>query len=357
MAQPARPFTATRALLAERARRRRNPFTHTDARLAEAAALRLRSTEHEEWVGVFGDEARRAEETGDGTGDAHRAAYGWWRVARYPAPTSPAKRAAYVRSQEHYLRSTRDLVPALQPVAIPFHGRPGEGSAIAAHLRRPEREGRVPIVVTWGGIDAYKEERRTDAYLSAGLATLALDMPGTADAPLAGSADAERMWDDVLDWIAGRDDLDARRVGVVGNSTGGYWAAKLSRTHRERIRAAVDHGGPVHHAFAEEWIARAEVGEYPFALAETLAAAFGGNGYGDWVRIAPRLSLLDQGVLDRASAPLLVVHGAEDTVFPVADARLLVERGGVDAIVPGGHMGSGDTTRTIVGWLRERLVG
>lgn len=342
IAAPGRPFEEVRALLLERARARRNPFTHTDPSVAERIVMSLRSTEHEAWVGAFGAAAEDSERDLD--------AYGYWRVARYPAPTSARKREAYRRSQEHYLRAVAAAEPPLERIEIPFRGRPGEGGTVVGYLRRP-RAARPPVLVIWGGIDAFKEERRTDAYLAAGIATLAIDMPGTGDAPLAGSADAERMWDDVFAWIDGRPDLDGDRVAVLGSSTGGYWAAKLSRTHRERIRAAVDHGGPVHAAFTAAWIARSQVGEYPFELAETLAAAFGGSTYDDWVRIAPTLSLAALGVLDRPAAPLLAVHGEGDTVFPVADAELLIERGATGHVTPGGHMGSGDVTRAIVDWL------
>ncbi|HEX9436643.1 MAG TPA: alpha/beta fold hydrolase [Candidatus Limnocylindria bacterium] len=347
-AVPSRSFEDVRALLLERARRNRNPFTHTPPDAAERIVRGLTSTAHGPWVDAFDAAGLAAAEDLE--------AYGWWRVARYPAPTSAAKRDAYRRSQERYLRAMAGIDPAIERVAIPFHGRPGEGSVVVGHLRRPRAAEGPPVLVVWGGIDAFKEERRTDAYLAAGIATLAIDMPGTGDAPLVGSTDAERMWDDVLAWVAGHADLDRDRIAVLGSSTGGYWAAKLSRTHRDRIRAAVDHGGPVHAAFMEDWVARSQVGEYPFELAETLAAAFGGSTYEDWLRIAPTLSLAALGVLDRPSAPLLVVHGEGDTVFPVADARLLIDRGANGLITAGGHMGSGEVTSAIVRWLMKKLI-
>ena len=342
-----RPFEEVRTLLLERAGERRNPFDRTDPRTAERIVRGLRSTAHDEWVPAFGVAAQACERDID--------AYGYWRVARYPAPTSPLKRDAYRRSQEHYLRAMAAEQPLLETVRTPFRGREGEGTAVEAHLRVPARAGRRPLVVMWGGIDSFKEERRPEPYLAAGFATLGIDMPGVADAPLAGSTDAERMWDPIFDWVGTRAELDPERVAVMGNSTGGYWATKLSRTHRHRIRAAVDNGGPVHDSFTPAWIARAQVGEYPFELAETLAAAFGGSTYDDWVRIAPSLSLVGLGILDQPSAPLLAVHGEDDTVFPVTDARRLIDAGADALIVPGGHL-SGDTTGAIVRWLAVRLV-
>jgi esterase FrsA len=255
---------------------------------------------------------------------------------------------------------------------MPFQGRAGEGSANVGYLRVPapptlqtwgERDGRAgggwPVVVVWGGIDGFKEERRFDTYLRRGLAVLAIDMPGVGDAPLAGSEDAERMWDSIFDWIGTRADLDVGRVAVVGQSTGGYWAAKLAHTHRERLRAAVDHGGCTHHAFEADWIARAQFGEYAFELAETLASAFGRSTYAEWVEYAPRLSLLRQGVLDQPCAPLLLVNGLQDSIFPIADMYLLLEHGSPKAarFYPGGHMGgSPDVEPTIAGWLQQQLA-
>jgi esterase FrsA len=215
------------------------------------------------------------------------------------------------------------------------------------------------VVVHWGGIDSFKEERRAEAYLNAGLASLAVDMPGVGDAPLDGSPDAERLWDAIFDWIGTRPDLDADRVALHGASTGGYWAAKLAHTHKDRMRAVVDHGGPAHHAFQADWIARAQVGEYPFELAETLAAAFGGSSYAEWVVYAPHLSLLEQGLLDRPSAPMLLVNGVRDSVFPIQDMYLLLEHGTPKTVrffTDETHMGGPQAVEVAVAWLSERLT-
>jgi len=214
-------------------------------------------------------------------------------------------------------------------------------------------------VVIWGGIDAYKEERQVDLYLAGGLATLAVDIPGTGEAPLAGSIDAERMWDDIFDWVARRLDLDGRRIAVIGASTGGYWAAKVAHTHRGRIRAAVSHGGMAHYAFAADWIAKAQVGEYPFELAESLAMAFGLSTYEEWVAQSPKLSLLDQGILDEPCAPLLLVNGVKDSVFPITDMYLLLEHGSPKSarFFPVGHLGRTPTTEPMIArWVQRALT-
>jgi esterase FrsA len=149
-----------------------------------------------------------------------------------------------------------------------------------------------------------------------------------------------------------------RNVSVsVGGSTGGYWATKVAHAHRGRIRAAVNHGGPAHYAFAEEWIIKAQRGEYPFELAETLACAFGRSSAEEWVEYSPRLSLLDQGILNLSCAPLLCVNGVNDSVFPIADMYLLLEHGDPKTarFFPGGHMGGSGAQGVILSWLKENL--
>lgn len=137
------------------------------------------------------------------------------------------------------MKAARYFDPPVERVEIPFPGRPGEGNVSVGLLRKPRGVEKPQVVIIWGGIDAFKEERPTEPYLRAGMATLCIDMPGVADAPLAGSEHAERLWDAVLDWIGQRPDLDSERVGIVGGSTGGYWATKVAHTHHGRIRAAV----------------------------------------------------------------------------------------------------------------------
>lgn len=369
-----RPFPEVRDILLERAKHSRNPLDNIDYETVRQILQRLTSTDREQWASAFSaaaepyeDAARKAAERGDDRGAAEnwRLAYGFHRIARYPAPNSPGKQEAYRRSQDCFLNMTAYADPPLQRVRIPFQGRPGEGRDIIAYLRVPTGTARPPLVIIWGGIDSFKEERRVERYLKAGLAALTVDMPGVADAPLAGSEDAERMWDAIFAWVAEGSGpaaaLDASRVAVVGCSTGGYWATKLAHTHRQYLRAAVNHGGPAHHAFTAQWIHQAARGEYPFELAETLACAFGRETFEEWVEYAPRLSLLTQNLLDRPCAPLLCVNGVNDSVFPIVDHYLLLEHGDPKSarFFPGGHMGHGpgiDVTETLVAWLSDRLL-
>jgi dienelactone hydrolase len=346
------------------------PFEHTTYADNEQALAGLTSLDRDAWAAAYSalagpheDAAREAEARGDrgAAQEEYLHAYALYHMARFPTTNSPGKLAAYRKARENYLKAARFFEIPMQRVEIPFVGRPGEGSAVVGYLRCPQGAGPWPILIQWGGIDGYKEEMTAAAemFVRAGVATLAMDGPGVGESPLRGSEDAERLWDAVFGWAAVRPDLDARRLAAWGNSTGGYWAAKLAHTHRERIAAAVAHGGCAHYAFTPEWIEQAQHGEYAFEEAETLAYAFGKQSFEEWVDYAPRLSLLAQGILDRPCAPLLLVNGIHDSTFPIRDMYLLLEHGSPKSarFYDAGHMGiTPDTHPMILRWVKERLA-
>ncbi len=268
-----RTYAEVRDGLLNRARAARNPMDFVPVEAARSVFERLDTLDRERWAQAFSAAAEphfaaglKAEEAGDAAAARREylAAFGLFRVARYPAPNSPAKKLAYRRSQEAYFKAAAFAEPRVERVAMPYVGGQARGATIVGYLHRPRRDGALGIVVQWGGIDLFKEDRKPEPYLAAGLAVLAMDMPGVGDAPIPGSENGEELWNGVFDWIAAAPGLDERRIAVVGASTGGYWATKLAHTHRDRIAAAVNHGGPAHLAFQADWIARAARGEYPF---------------------------------------------------------------------------------------------
>jgi esterase FrsA len=367
--QYVRPLEDVRRIMLDRAVRGSNPFSFVDPGRVEQVLDSLTSLDRDEWAGAFmaagtAAEAEAAAQAAAGDSEAARgswlSAYGYHRVARYPTANSPRKREAYERYRHCFLEAAALSGDPFERVEMPLAGREPRRPAVG-YLFRPDRgDEPVGVVVVFGGIDTFKEDmaQRNGPYLRAGLATLAIDMPGVGEAPLTGDDDVRSMWDAVFAWIDARPDLDSDRVAVLARSTGGYWATWLAHEYRDRLRASVNHGGPAHHAFAPAWIEQAQRGEYPLELAETLAAAWGRSTLEEWLDHAPRLSLLDQGVLDRPCAPLLCVNGRDDSVFPIADHYLLLEHGSPKSarFYPGGHMGwTPETEPAITAWILANL--
>ena len=301
--------------------------------------------------------------------EAYMLAFSNCMIARYPVPTSPKKLDAYRQSLRMFRKAAAHFDPPLQIVEIPF-----EGKTLTGYLQIPHGVTRPPVVIHWGGVDGWKEDRqRASAVLhQAGLATLTVDMPGTGENPvLYGDAAAERTYSAWIDHLAQRTDVDGSRIGVWGGSFGGYWAARLAYAEAKRIKAAVFHGGNAHYGFQEKWLVPAFTtggATYLFGAASLLEArgrAMGTKTMEEFLKAAPKLSLMTLGLLDKPSAAILGVNGKLDDQAPVDDIYLLMEHGTPKEarIYPNGyHMGrtpgmpGDEITRMIAEWLREKLA-
>ena len=75
----------------------------------------------------------------------------------------------------------RSVDPLIEPIRIPFEDR-----EIVALLQKPKDVARPPVLISIGGSDLWKDTVaiQSRAFLPHGIAVLALDMPGTGDAPL-----------------------------------------------------------------------------------------------------------------------------------------------------------------------------
>lgn len=349
---------------------RAHPFNEIDVEAARAVVDDLGSLAPEEWAGAWLAVAHRfAAEAEAAEAEGHRtsAREAWWQayqfgfLGRFPTPIHPAKLAAYEESLSSFLRAVSLDEPAVERVELPIRnaGRQGREQVVFYVARPAAPQGSGPVAIVWGGIDMWKEESyvRTASLRGRGVATIHIDMPGVGEAPLYAGTDAERMWDPVFDWIEASD-LDAERVGVVGQSFGGYWSTKLAHTHRDRIRAAVNWGGGIHRTFQRGWQERSRTaGTYLMDLGPSRARIFGGDTFEDYIARCPELSLLDQGILDLPCAPLLLVNGKDDQQNDATDIHLALEHGDPKTarLFPGGHMGTGPVGPTVINWLTAQL--
>ena len=322
-----------------------------------------------EYWGGLGDsllaQARAAESAGDAAQAMalYQQASGLYFMGRFPCPNHPAKERCAVAERQAYLSASRFWKEPIDRVAVPFDGRAGEGDSVVLLVRRPAGIECPPVVLMWGGVDACKEQMTAacDAMLARGIATVAMDNAGTGESPVRGVPDAERTFLVAMDWIAAQPDLQGASIGLLGRSFGGYWATKLAHLVPDRIAGAVNWGGGVHDMFQPEWVQASRYPDsYLMELVETRQRMLGATNDEEYVAFFGRLSLLDQGLLDRPSAPLLLVNGKEDRQCPVSDIHRLLDHGRPKSVrmFPGGHMGlTPQTLPTIVDWLAAQVQG
>jgi 2,6-dihydroxypseudooxynicotine hydrolase len=264
----------------------------------------------------------------------------------------PALRTAHLKAVECRQLSLALIDPPGERVEIPY-----EGGHLAGILRRPTAVARPPLVVMAMGLDSAKEEM--DAYertfLARGLATLAFDGPGQGEAeydfPI--RADYEVPVSRVLDWVEGRGDLDAKRIGMWGVSLGGYYAARAA-AFDGRIKACVALSGP--YDWAEGFESRNELTREAFRVRSRCATM-------DEARAKARtLSLA--GVAKHIRCPIMIVAGELDRLTPATQARRLAAEvsGPCELlVVPGGtHVANNRAYAyrpQTADWLAARLSG
>jgi pimeloyl-ACP methyl ester carboxylesterase len=353
---PERTIEEIKVEAAARAERGAYPLGGLDPKDAAEALSLIQTRDRDEWAQAWStvaqrylDEATRATAPAAAAA-AYRRAWRLFYFAQWPVPNSPGKRVAYERALDAYARYARTLDPPLETVRIPF-----EGGAITAYLRLPKApERRVPMILAISGLDSRKETV-AESYgqiLARGVGFIAVDGPGTGQAPLKVSATADRMFSAVLDYLAQHPRVDGSRIIVSGVSFGAYWAAKLAITERARLLGAVAQSPPVDEVFSERFLRQETLGnrEYLFDLVPAFLTVFEGvQTVDDLARVMPGLSLRQLGLLNKPTTPMLIVAGAKDTQVPIADIELLMRSGDVPKeawVNPrGGHLG-----RELRGW-------
>lgn len=358
---------------------RNSPLEHISAEDAQAAVAALTGLDRDHWAAVWTAIGLRHEAAGDALllqgaqpaaiRDAFFLAYANCRTGRYPVASTPGKREAHRHSLRCFRKAAHYFDPQLQVIDIPF-----EGKVLTGYLQVPAGVSRPPVVMHWGGVDGWKEDRQRNSGIlhRHGLATFAMDMPGAGDNPVRFmEPDAERSFSAVIDHLQQRDEVDGARIGVWGGSFGGYWAAKLAHVEAARLKAAVTQGGNVHHGFQQAWLGPAltqTASTYllgPSSLLDARSWVLGARTLEEVLDLAPRLSLKDQGLLDGPCAPLLAVNGKRDDQAPIEDVYILMEHGvpkTVRVYPDGGHMGRTPGMKEsaiadlIAQWLAARLA-
>lgn len=348
-----------------------HPMALTDVAATREVIEHLDGLDGASWAAAWvarGDRYRELATASEAKGDREGAAanyyqaYAFYFLGRFPCPNHPAKLQAYEKELDAYRAYGRHASPRIEVVTIPFAGRPGEGNEITFYLRLPTGADKPPVIVMWGGVDAWKEEMTilTEGMAKRGFATIALDNVGTGQSPIKAGPDGERQFLPVFDWIERTGLVDPHRMAIVGRSFGGHWATKLAHQMPDRFRAAVNWGGGVHYMFQRDWIERSRFPDsYLMELVETRSRMLGATNDAEYIEGFRRLSLLDQDLLDKPCAPLLLVNGKNDKQCPIADIELLLDHGGPKSVrlFPGGHMGFGpQTVPTIIEWIARQLA-
>jgi esterase FrsA len=332
------------------------PLIGLDPGDVKEAFTSIHTSDKDEWAAGFMhvadryfDEAKSLEKSTDkadlakANADYVRA----WRLysfGRWPIPASPGKQRSYEKAIESFLAHAKFFDPPLEVVHIPF-----EGKEITGYLRLPKNPtGPVPLVIAVNGLDSRKEDLTESfgAILPFGIGFLAVDGPGTGQAPIKVSETSERMLSKVIDYAQSRPEIDKTRIAMHGVSWGAYWATKMAIVERARLRGASAQSPPLDRFFQKDFLMNSLLGnrEYLFDQVPALMNILEGvHTFDEMGEYLPKMSLVQQGLLGKPMAPMLILSGVLDTQVPIEDEYLLLSSGDVPKeawINPrGGHLG------------------
>ena len=190
--------------------------------------------------------------------------------------------------------------------------------------RSPQPAGGYPAII-WvhgGPVGQARPNFRPDIQmlLAQGFAVLLPNVRGSSGYGRAytESDDVERRLDSVTDlahgrhWLAAHPAIDAERIGIMGQSYGGFMVMSAITEHPELWRAAVNYYG---------------IADFVTLLAGTGAwrRSHRAAEYGDPERDAAlfaRISPIHR--VDRIAAPVLIAHGTRDPRVPIGESEQFV---------------------------------
>jgi len=350
--RPERTIDEIKVEAVKRAENGMYPLIGLDPADVREAFQSVKTTDKDEWAAAFmgvGDrymqEGKSLEATDPTKANAdYIRAWRLYSFGRWPIPASPGKQRSYEKAIEAFLAHARFYDPPLEVVKIPF-----EGKEITGYLRIPKNtRGPVPLVIAVNGLDSRKEDLSESfgAILPFGVAFLAVDGPGTGQAPIKASETADRMLSRVIDYAQSRPEIDKNRIAIHGVSWGAYWATKLAIVERARLKGTSAQSPPIDGFFQKDFLLHSLLGnrEYLFDQVPALMAIFDNvTSIDQLAEIFPKMSLVRQGLLGKPMAPMLVIGGVLDTQVPIADLYLLLSKGDVPKTAwinpQGGHLG------------------
>lgn len=230
----------------------------------------------------------------------------------------PGREATFARALESFDRYVRYSGENCERVEIPYAGK-----TLAGYFTRAEGvEGEAPCVVFLNGLDSCKEllywTWLPHALARRGISTLCVDQPGTGEAirlqGLPAVWNAESWGTPLYEYAAGRDDVDAARVGLSGISLAGYYVPRIAAFEPRYASGAV---WGANHNWAEVQQKRMQrEGENPVPhYWNHVWWVFGATDQDDFLEKTRGMNL--DGVMEKIAMPFLVTHGAEDRQISV----------------------------------------
>ena len=240
----------------------------------------------------------------------------------------PRSAAVYKKAVKSFADGAAMLKrPRIEPVEVPY----GDKTLPALFVHpAPEAAGHkpAPAMEFFDGFDITKEIqyfKGVPDLVARGIACLIVDGPGNGesvrfrDLPLI--AETEKYGTAAYDYLAGRKEVDPKRIGVMAISLGGYYAPRAASLE-PRYACCIAWGAQWD--YYDTWKRRFDLldsGKLPSLSVppEHLMWVFGVKTRDAAMKILEGFRL--DGIVQKMKCPFLLVHGAGDEQIPLAIAE------------------------------------
>lgn len=253
-------------------------------------------------------------------------------------PPSERKFESYRRAMRCFEQGFKGRYPTIERVEVPYESGSlpafffkarGASALSQTRVDRDAPSERLPTVVCFDGLDLCKEMSVLFAGVelaNRGINTLAIDGPGQGEAlrlrNLPSRYDYEVPGTAAYEYVAGRPEVDAKRVAIMAFSMGGYYAPRIA-AFEKRYAACVAWGAhyDYHAVWVERWKHMQAGGKNASSAAFQLPWVMGTPDIESALEKVKDFKL--EGVAQKIACPTLIVHGENDTIVPVRWAHEL----------------------------------
>ena len=250
-----------------------------------------------------------------------RAALYYLNAERMLKHRDPRKVQTFRQGLVAFQKGVRFRKEPVEWVEVPFQGK-----SLPALFSRAPVKGPAPCMVHFDGFDIMKEKiyvMAADEFRRRGISLLIVDHPGVGEAlrlrNMYAGHDTEVPAAACVDYLETRPDVDRNRIGMMALSLGGYYATRAA-AFEKRFKCCVAWGAIWDFAERIDRRLAGTGGELSVPdFVDQLMWVFGKDTAEAAVAAGKKLRL--EGVAEKITCPLLVVHGGNDRQIPLWHAE------------------------------------
>jgi hypothetical protein len=245
---------------------------------------------------------------------------------RFRTPKDAEALATYRRSIDCFHKFVEQTDLKIEIIEVPFEGKSMSGYFVHAQNAKSDR---TPCVVFFDGLDVTKEIQfvmGTPELIKRGISVLLVDGPGTGEAirfrGMHLRHDYDRAGSACIDYLEMRPDVDAKRIGIVAVSLGGYYAPRCASLE-PRFAACIAWGAIWDYQAVWKRRIEAQFNASMSVPGHHIMWILGADSLDAALRKLEAFKL--DGVIQQMRCPFLLCHGEDDEQIPLADAQAAYE--------------------------------